>query len=220
VRSKLFWGSVLGVALAALLAVYGFAAARPTSIQQPTDAAGGAETVVLAGGCFWGMEAVFDELKGVHSVVSGYAGGSRSTAHYEMVSTGLTGHAESVEITFDPAQISFKQLLDVYFLVAHDPTEFNRQGPDTGSQYRSAIFYTNDAQRKAAQAYIARLTQAKTFEGPIVTQIVPLKGFYPAEDYHQHFVARNPTYPYVVDNDLPKLAALRERFPNLIKPRT
>jgi len=211
--------AVLG-ALAALLAAFAFAAARPAPVDQASAGSGNSQTVVLAGGCFWGMEAVFDQLKGVTNVVSGYAGGSKATAHYEMVSTGLTGHAESVRVSFDPSQISFNQLLNVYFLVAHDPTELNRQGPDTGSQYRSAIFYTSDAQRRAAEALIGALTQSKKFKNPIVTQVVPLEGFYPAEGYHQHFVARNPTYPYVVYNDLPKLADLREKFPDLVKSRT
>lgn len=175
------------------------------------------ETVVLAGGCFWGMQAVFESLKGVSSAVAGYAGGRKATAHYEIVETGDTGHAESVEITFDPKQISFDQLLGVYFLVAHDPTEVNRQGPDVGSQYRSAIFYTSDAQRLAAAAFIRKLTAAKTYSAPIATQLVPLQGFYAAEDYHQHFVARNPYYPYVVFNDKPKLERLHEEFPQLVK---
>lgn len=178
------------------------------------------ETVVLAGGCFWGMEAVFESLKGVSSAVSGYAGGNARTARYELVSTGMTGHAESVEVTFDPSQISFNQILSVYFLVAHDPTELNRQGPDEGSQYRSSIFYTNDEQRRTAYAMIRQLEQQKTFSGRIVTQVVPLAAFYPAEGYHQHFVALNPDYPYVVFNDLPKLRHLRSQFPNLVKPHS
>ncbi|MDQ6780163.1 MAG: peptide-methionine (S)-S-oxide reductase MsrA [Candidatus Eremiobacteraeota bacterium] len=175
------------------------------------------QKVVLAGGCFWGMEAVFESLKGVSNVVSGYAGGSKLTAHYDIVSTGMTGHAESVEITYDAAQISFDQILKVYFLVAHDPTQLNRQGPDSGSQYRSAIFYTNEAQKSAAQRFIQRLQDAKTFHDPIVTQLVPLQAFYPAEEHHQHFVARNPDYPYVVYNDRPKLEHLRRQFPQLVK---
>ncbi len=177
------------------------------------------ETAVLAGGCFWGVEAVFESLRGVSDVVSGYAGGAKSTAHYEMVSTGQTGHAESVRITFDPSKISFAQLLKIYFAVAHDPTELNRQGPDTGTQYRSAIFYTNDDQKRVAEAYIQQLTQAKVFARPITTQIVPLQGFYPAEDDHQNFIARNPTNAYVVYSDLPKLKHLREQFPELLKRR-
>jgi peptide-methionine (S)-S-oxide reductase len=177
----------------------------------------GAETVVLAGGCFWGVEAVFDELKGVSHVVSGYAGGAKTTAHYEIVSTGMTGHAESVEVTFDPTAISFDRLLDVFFLVAHDPTQLNRQGPDTGSQYRSEIFYTNERQRDAATAYIRRLAEAKTYRGPIVTTLAPLQAFYPAEEYHQHFMARNPDYSYIVYNDRPKVELLKRRFPELLK---
>jgi len=173
--------------------------------------------VVLAGGCFWGMEAVFEQLKGVSNVVAGYSGGDASTAHYEMVSTGTTGHAESVEVTYDPSQVSFGQLLAVYFLVAHDPTELDRQGPDDGPQYRSAIFYTTEAQRTAAQSYIQALTTQKTFDAKIVTLVQPLHAFYPAEEYHQHFVARNPDYPYVVINDLPKLAELKRKFPDMLK---
>jgi peptide-methionine (S)-S-oxide reductase len=175
------------------------------------------ERVVLAGGCFWGMQAVFEDLRGVTSVVAGYSGGSKDTAHYDIVSTGDTGHAESVEITYDPSRISFKDLLDVYFLVAHDPTQLNRQGPDEGSQYRSEIFYTSQAQRAAAQQYIAQLGRAHTYAAPIVTKLAPLAAFYPAEQYHQDFVAHNPDNPYVVINDKPKLANLRERFPALLK---
>jgi peptide-methionine (S)-S-oxide reductase len=182
--------------------------------------AAGTQRIVLAGGCFWGMEAVFESLRGVSSAVAGYSGGSRATAHYEMVSTGLTGHAESVEVTYDPSQITFGQLLAVYFLVAHDPTELDRQGPDEGNQYRSEIYYTTDAQKTEALAYIARLEQQKVFDKPIVTQVAPLDAFYPAEDYHQHFVQRHPDYPYVVYNDLPKLAHLRQAFPQLLKPQS
>ena len=175
------------------------------------------ETAVLAGGCFWGVEAVFDHLKGVTDVVSGFAGGDKSTAHYEKVSEGNTGHAESVKITYDPAQITYGQLLKVYFSVAHDPTELNRQGPDTGTQYRSAIFYMNDEQKKIAEDYIKQLDEAKIFSRPIVTQVVPYKGFYAAEAYHQHFLQNNPTYPYIVYNDLPKLAALKKQYPAMCK---
>jgi len=177
----------------------------------------GQETAVLAGGCFWGMEAVFEHLKGVSEVVSGFAGGTSATASYERVSSGDTGHAEAVKITYDPSQISYGQLLKVYFSVAHDPTELNRQGPDTGSQYRSAIFFENDQQKKVAQAYIKQLNQEKIFSAPIVTTLVPLQGFYDAEDYHQNFIQHNPTYPYVVVNDLPKLAQLKQQFPRLYK---
>jgi peptide-methionine (S)-S-oxide reductase len=189
-------------------------------IEPPADLATttqGDRTIVLAGGCFWGIEAVFEHLKGVSSVVSGYAGGSATTAVYQAVSTGMTGHAEAVEITYDPQQISVGQLLKIYFLVAHDPTQIDRQSPDTGTQYRSAIFFTNPAQQKLSADYIIKLDRAKVFDRPIATQLVPLTKFYPAEDYHQNFIARNPNYPYVVVHDLPKLAQLRQQFPNLIK---
>src|SRR5579884_83358 len=176
----------------------------PASADQKT------ETAVLAGGCFWGMEGLFERIKGVQKVVSGFAGGEKSTAHYETVSTGRTGHAESVQITFDPRQITYGQLLMVFFSVAHDPTELNRQGPDYGTQYRSAIFYSNEDQKKVAEAYIKQLDAAHVFSRPIVTQVVALKGFYPAESYHQHFLDRNMTHPYIVYNDLPKLAALKK----------
>jgi peptide-methionine (S)-S-oxide reductase len=177
----------------------------------------GEQTAVLAGGCFWGVEAVFERLKGVSSVVSGFAGGVQSTAHYEMVSTGRTGHAESVKITYDPSQITFGQLLKVYFSVAHDPTELNRQGPDYGTQYRSSIFYVNEDQKRVAEAYIHQLEEAKVYRHPIVTTVVPLDGFYAAEAYHQHFLDRNPNYPYIVYNDLPKLKHLKQEFPEMIK---
>ena len=188
-------------------------------IASPLAASAAQEKAVLAGGCFWGMEGVFESLRGVSNVVSGFAGGSKETAHYETVSTGTTGHAESVEITFDPAQISYNDLLKVYFLVAHDPTELNRQGPDSGTQYRAAIFYENDAQKQTALAYIHTLAVQKKFSAPIVTQVVPLRGFYAAEDYHQHYLKNHPYDPYIVYNDMPKLAALREKFPQLLKTR-
>jgi peptide-methionine (S)-S-oxide reductase len=177
------------------------------------------QTAVLAGGCFWGVEAVFERLKGVTDVVSGFAGGSKATAHYEVVSRGMTGHAEAVRVTFDPAQISYGQLLRMFFAVAHDPTQLNRQGPDEGTQYRSSIFYADEEQRQVALAYIQQLDAAKVFKRPIVTTIVPLQGFYAAEAYHQDFVAHNPTYPYVVFNDLPKVEHLEKAFPELLKPR-
>ena len=173
------------------------------------------ETAVFAGGCFWGVDAVFKHVKGVTDVVSGYSGGDAATAHYEMVSRGDTGHAESVRVHFNPGQVSYQQLLQVFFNVAHDPTELNRQGPDTGSQYRSAIFYTSDEQRKTALEYIRQLTAAHTFPDPIVTQVVPLQQFYPAEAHHQNYLALHPLQPYIVFNDLPKLEHLRERFPAL-----
>jgi len=193
------------------------AAAFPDPPAEQAQAAPGTAKIVLAGGCFWGMEGVFESLRGVSNVVSGYSGGQAGTAHYEMVSTGMTGHAESVEITYDPAKISFGELLKVYFSVAHDPTELNYQGPDQGTQYRSAIFYTTPQQRDLAEAYVRELTAAKTFAHPIVTQIVPLRAFYPAEAYHQHFMQKNPNYPYIVYNDKPKLDALRRTYPNLVK---
>jgi peptide-methionine (S)-S-oxide reductase len=176
------------------------------------------ERVVLAGGCFWGMQLVFESLRGVDRVVAGYAGGNAATAQYETVSTGATGHAESIEITYDPAKISFKQLLDVYFLVAHDPTEFNRQGPDEGTQYRSEVFYASDAQRTEALAYIARLERERVYSSKVVTLVAPLRGFYPAEAYHQDFAVHNPDNPYIVVNDVPKVKKLRQQFPALVKP--
>ncbi len=187
------------------------------AVDIPASGEQGMQKAVLAGGCFWGMEGLFERIKGVKKVVSGFAGGQKSTAEYEKVSTGETGHAESVEITFDPKQITYGQLLMVYFSVAHNPTELNRQGPDTGSQYRSAIFYTDDEQKKVAEAYIRQLDTAKVFSRPIVTQVVPLKGFYAAEAYHQHFLDNNMNYPYIVYNDLPKLAALKKEYPQLCK---
>ncbi len=173
-------------------------------------------TAVFAGGCFWGVEAVFERLKGVSNVVSGFAGGAKVTAHYEIVSTGMTGHAESVEITYDPSQISYGKLLQIFFSVAHDPTQLNRQGPDTGTQYRSAIFYSSDEQKRIAEAYIKQLNEAKVFSRSIVTKVDPLRGFFAAEEYHQHFIDRNPDYPYVVYNDLPKLKRLEKQFPEWV----
>ncbi|MHC5600044.1 MAG: peptide-methionine (S)-S-oxide reductase MsrA [Nostoc sp.] len=182
-----------------------------------TSTAKGKQTAVLAGGCFWGMEAVFEHLKGVSDVVSGFSGGSAATANYEVVSSGLTGHAESVKITYDPSKISYQQLLKIYFLVAHDPTQLNRQGPDSGKQYRSVIFFANDEQKRVALEEINQLNKAHIFHQQIVTQLLPLKGFYQAEDYHQNFIDRHPNYPYVVVNDLPKLAQLQSQFPNIYK---
>jgi peptide-methionine (S)-S-oxide reductase len=197
--------------LAALLAL-------PLALGVPAPApAAGNQTVVLAGGCFWGMEAVFGALRGVTSSVPGYAGGKKENARYDTVSSGTTGHAESVQVTFDPAKISYEQILDVYFRVAHDPTELNRQGPDEGTQYRSAIFYADEGQRRRAETVIRTLTAAHRFSSPIVTKLEPLHGFYRAEPEHLNFVARNPNYPYVVINDLPKITALRKTFPALIR---
>jgi peptide-methionine (S)-S-oxide reductase len=196
------------LALALALAFAG-GAVRPA-------AADPVRTIVLAGGCFWGMEAVFGDLKGVTEAMPGYAGGAAATAHYELVSTGTTGHAESVRVTYDPAKITLRQILDVYFLVAHDPTELNRQGPDEGTQYRSAIFVAGDEQRRAAQAEIDRLTAEHRFGAPIVTKLEAYRGFYPAEAYHRHYVALHPDNPYVAFNDLPKLAALEQTYPRLV----
>ncbi len=177
----------------------------------------GEQTAVVSGGCFWGIQAVFQHVKGVNTAISGYSGGSAATAEYEVVSTGATGHAESVKITYDPAQISYGQLLKVFFSVAHDPTQLNRQGPDTGTQYRSVIFYANEEQKHIAEAYIAQLGQAKSFPRPIVTQVVPLKAFYPAEAYHQNYATIHPDNPYIAINDAPKVDHLREQLPDLYK---
>jgi peptide-methionine (S)-S-oxide reductase len=203
-------------AMPILVFALNLALGAPAPAADSSHGPGPMQTAVLAGGCFWGMEAVFESLKGVSNVVSGFAGGSALTAHYEIVSTGVTGHAESVQITYDPQQISYHQLLEVYFKVAHDPTELNRQGPDEGTQYRSAIFYANDQQRSEAQSTIHELTIAKTFSAPIVTQVVPLHDFYPAEAYHQHYARLHPDSPYIVYNDAPKLVELRRRFPQLV----
>ncbi|HEY2865233.1 MAG TPA: peptide-methionine (S)-S-oxide reductase MsrA [Casimicrobiaceae bacterium] len=179
----------------------------------------GPATAVFAGGCFWGVEAVFKHVKGVSSAVSGYAGGDAKTAHYEIVGSGLTGHAESVQVTYDPSQISYGQLLRVFFSVAHDPTQLNRQGPDVGSQYRSAIFYSDPEQQRIARAYIEQLQSAKVYDRPIVTQLTPLNAFYPAEGYHQDYLAKHPENMYIVINDLPKLNHLRQEFPQIYVSR-
>jgi len=177
----------------------------------------GEQIAVFAGGCFWGVEAVFDHVKGVAKAESGYAGGSAETAQYYTISSGGTGHAESVRVKYDPSQITYGQLLKVFFAVAHDPTELNRQGPDVGTQYRSAIFYVNDEQRKIAESYIKQLDEAKVFSGKIVTQVTPLKAFYEAEGYHQNYLVNHPNEPYIVYNDMPKLANLRQVLPELYK---
>ncbi|HEY7945196.1 MAG TPA: peptide-methionine (S)-S-oxide reductase MsrA [Casimicrobiaceae bacterium] len=176
-------------------------------------------TAVFAGGCFWGVDAVFKHVKGVSSVLSGYAGGAANTAHYEMVGSGMTGHAESVQVKYDPSQITYGQLLRVFFSVAHDPTELNRQGPDVGTQYRSAIFYADPEQQRIAQAYIEQLQSAKAYARPIVTQVTALNAFYPAEDYHQDYLARHPENMYIVINDLPKLNHLKQELPQLYVSR-
>lgn len=189
---------------------------EPT-IDIPATQTTGEQTIVLAGGCFWGMEAVFEQLKGVSNVVSGFSGGTAATARYDTVSGGTTSHAEAVKITYDPNQISFGQLLKIYFFVAHDPTQVNRQEPDNGTQYRSAIFFANPEQQRVAKAYIDRLNQTNIFPQPIATQLVSLTKFYAAEEYHQNFIVRNPKYPYVVAHDLPKLDRLRQQFPDLVR---
>jgi peptide-methionine (S)-S-oxide reductase len=194
----------------------GSAATLPAPVMDvPASSVKGMQTAVFAGGCFWGVEAVFRHVKGVSSAVSGYAGGTAQTADYDRVSSGTTRHAEAVQVTYDPAQVSYGQLLRVFFSVAHDPTQLNRQGPDVGTQYRSAIFFMNDEQKSVAQAYINQINQAKTFSRPIATEVVTLPAFYPAEAYHQNYAARNPNQPYIVIHDLPKVASLKQEFPTL-----
>jgi len=214
------WLAATGLALGALL-LWQFPARSQEETQrvpapavdEPAAAAGSSEQAVLSGGCFWGVQGVFQHVKGVTRAVSGYAGGSQATAQYETVSSGRTGHAESVQITYDPMQISYGQLLQIFFSVVHDPTELNRQGPDSGSQYRSAIFPENAMQQHVADSYIAQLDKAGVYHQPIVTKTDPLHGFYAAEDYHQDFLALNPSYPYIVYNDLPKVRDLKRLFP-------
>jgi peptide-methionine (S)-S-oxide reductase len=196
---KFLFGSILCL-------MFALPAARAATAEQ---------TAVFAGGCFWGVDAVFKHVRGVTEAVSGYAGGEEATAHYEQVSQGNTGHAESVRVRFDPAKVSYAQLLQVFFNVAHDPTQLNRQGPDSGSQYRSAIFYTSAEQQKIAQDTIRQLDATRTFAAPIVTQVVPLKAFFPAEEHHQNYLALHTYQPYIIFNDLPKLAQLRVKFPAL-----
>jgi peptide-methionine (S)-S-oxide reductase len=182
-----------------------------------TGASAGEQTAVVAGGCFWCTEAVFNQIEGVEKVVSGYSGGERATANYDAVCGGRTGHAEAIEITYDPSKISYGQLLKIFFSVAHDPTQLNRQGHDIGTQYRSAIFYSDPEQNKIAEAYIKQLDQAKVFRSPIVTEVTPLKAFYPAEGYHQNYCSRNPQNPYVAGVAEPKVEKTREYFPELLK---
>jgi peptide-methionine (S)-S-oxide reductase len=213
---------VLAAAAAALWQVPALSAEEAVKVPPPAldeKAAAGTETAVFAGGCFWGVQSVFQHVAGVEKAVSGYAGGAADTAHYEMVGTGSTGHAESVEITYDPAKVTYGKLLQVFFSVAHNPTQLNYQGPDHGTQYRSTIFAANDGQKAIAGAYIAQLGKAKLFGQPIVTTIETGKRFYPAEDYHQDFLTLHPTYPYIVYNDLPKIAALKRLFPDLYRDK-
>jgi peptide-methionine (S)-S-oxide reductase len=188
------------------------------AVDAPLAAAKSQQTAVFAGGCFWGIQAVFEHVKGVSSATSGYAGGHVKSPSYESVSMGVTGHAETVSIKFDPSQVTYGQLLMVYFSVAHDPTQWNRQGPDTGSQYRSVIFFTTEEQKSIAQAYIAQLDAAKVYSRPLVTKVEPFQAFYPAEDYHQDYLKNNPNNPYIVYNDLPKLENLKRVFPALYRP--
>jgi peptide-methionine (S)-S-oxide reductase len=209
---------VLGAAFS-----HAFATERPIEIPPPVvdspKAAGAPQTIVVAGGCFWGVQAVFQHLNGVQRAVSGYAGGDRATAEYEIVSGGRTGHAESVQITFDPNVVSYGEILRVFFSVAHDPTQLNRQGPDTGTQYRSAIFYTDDKQKEIATAYIAQLDKTGKFGRPIVTRVDSLRGFYAAEDYHQDYLLKHPTQPYIVINDLPKVRNFQQTLPELYRAK-
>jgi peptide-methionine (S)-S-oxide reductase len=219
---RLGWTRVTWILIASLLATVACSAkASPhAALPAPTTdaklaAASSKQTAVVAGGCFWGIQAVFQHVKGVISATSGYAGGSAKTAEYEVVSTGETGHAESVQVVYDPSQITYGELLRIFFSVAHDPTELNRQGPDQGTQYRSVIFYGNDEQKQIAEAYIAQLDKAGVFRHRIVTQVVPLPAFYPAEAYHQNYAALHPNQPYIMFNDAPKVEHLRQEFPYL-----
>ena len=214
--------SALAIAIGALAALSSCASVKaPAFPDPPKEAAAspGTETAVLAGGCFWGVEGIFERLKGVKDVVSGYSGGTAENAEYELVSTGTTGHAESVRITYDPAEISFGTLLKVFFSVAHDPTQLDYQGPDVGTQYRSAIFCTSEGQRSLAERYIQALDRVKAFPRPIVTQVVPLVEFFPAEEYHQDFMENYPDYPYIVHWDQPKVENLVRLYPGLLVRR-
>jgi peptide-methionine (S)-S-oxide reductase len=215
-------------ALAAVLVVAGFGWIAATSGAEPPvplarpaldnpKQSGHLQRAVLAGGCFWGMQGVFEHVHGVHNVLAGYSGGSSRTAQYQDVGMGTTGHAESVEVVFDPKEVSYGELLQIYFSVAHDPTQLNHQGPDSGPQYRSQIFYADDTQRQIAEGYIAQLTKDKAFPAPIVTRVDRLTGFYPAEGYHQDFYLKNPDYPYIVINDLPKIRNLKQLFPDVYR---
>jgi peptide-methionine (S)-S-oxide reductase len=220
-RSALIFSALLlgaGVALRGLpSAAESARPIPPPALDERVSSTAASEIAILAGGCFWGVQGVFQHVDGVSSAVSGYAGGAANTAHYEIVGTNATGHAEAVRITFDPRRVSYGRILQIYFSVAHDPTELNRQGPDIGTQYRSAIFPANPQQTHLAEAYIAQLNQAKVFDAPVVTTIEPGKDFYSAEDYHQDFLTRNPNYPYIVMNDLPKIENLKRLFPDLYR---
>ena len=215
---------ILAILLLSIMLACSAATATAIAIPDPTldaplAATKGEQTAVFAGGCFWGIQAVFQHVKGVKSATAGYSGGAAQTAHYEMVSTGETGHAESVQVIYDPSQVTYGQLLKVFFSVAHDPTELNRQGPDTGTQYRSAIFYSTEEQKRIAEAYINQLNQAKIFNRTIVTQVVAFNSFYQAEGYHQNYAVKHPDDPYIATNDLPKVENLRKQLPNLYKAK-
>ena len=218
---RLFLASLMVAAVAGVVMRSNVAASEKVTtlpkpaVDEPRVASSSQETAVVAGGCFWGIQAVFQHVNGVGSATSGYSGGAAATAEYETVSTGMTNHAESVKIVYDPSKITYGQLLQVFFSVAHDPTELNRQGPDSGTQYRSVIFFGNEEQKKVAQDYIAQLDQAKVFSHRIVTQVVPLKAFYPAEGYHQNYAKLHPDSPYIARYDLPKVANLQQQFPQL-----
>jgi len=223
VRSPLLFSALL-LALIAGLAVRGSPAEEahvipPPAVDEPAGQGAASEVAVLAGGCFWGVQGVFQHVEGVSNAVSGYAGGAEKTASYRIVGTGTTGHAEAVRVTFDPRRISYGRILQIYFSVAHDPTQLDRQGPDVGTQYRSAIFPTSAEQARIAKAYIDQLNQARVYNAAIVTKIEPDRSFYPAEDYHQDFMTRNPTYPYIVYNDLPKVENLKRLFPDLYRAK-
>ncbi len=213
------WSSLIVVTVVLLAGIAAFSSGRnpvpSPAVDAPVAKASGQESAVFAGGCFWGIQAVFQHVKGVVSATSGYSGGEAKTAEYETVSTGRTGHAESVRVVYDPSQVTYGELLRVFFSVAHDPTELNRQGPDEGTQYRSVIFYGSDDQKRIADAYIAQLDNSKVFRNRIVTQVVPLKAFYPAEAYHQNYATNHPTNMYIVVNDAPKVGNLRKEFPEL-----
>lgn len=216
VRSFAILAAVLPLGRGAACNAAGATVAIPSpTVDAPLAPARGQQTAVVAGGCFWGIQAVFEHIKGVIRATSGYSGGAADTAQYEKVSSGRTGHAESVQVAYDPSQISYGQLLKVFFSVAHDPTQLNQQGPDVGTQYRSAIFYSSEEQKRIAQAYIDQLNHAKVFPQPIVTQIVPLNAFYSAEDYHQDYADHHPENLYIVINDLPKVEHLHKQFPEL-----
>jgi len=210
---------LLSIMLACSAATATAIAIPDPTLDAPLAATKGEQTAVFAGGCFWGIQAVFQHVKGVKSATAGYSGGAAQTAHYEMVSEGNTGHAESVQVVYDPSQVTYGQLLKVFFSVAHDPTELNRQGPDTGTQYRSAIFYSTEEQQRIALAYINQLNQAKIFNRTIVTQVVAFNSFYQAEGYHQDYAVKHPDDPYIATNDLPKVENLRKQLPNLYKAK-